>query len=212
MEKQILEALNTRYATKKFDPTRIISEELLTTILESLRLTPTSYGLQLMKVVVVENADKRNALLPYSYGQRQVVDASHLLILCREKIAQPSHVEEYINTISTTRNVPSENLDGFKNMMLDTIKNMSEEASSIWMDKQTYIALGNLLNTCALLNIDACPMEGFQAAEYNRELGLDNLNLSAVLTIPIGYRAEDDANAKVKKVRRSTEDFVVRVK
>ncbi|MFT5824357.1 MAG: nitroreductase/dihydropteridine reductase [Crocinitomix sp.] len=211
MEKQILEALNTRYATKQFNPEKKLSESQLLTVLDAARLTPTSYGLQLMKVVVVETAEKRKALLPYSFAQKQVVDASHLLVLCREKLVEPAHVDAYIKNISTTRGTPSENLEGFKKMMLDSLADMSDEAIETWMDKQVYIALGNLLNTCAFMQIDSCPMEGFQAEEYNKELGLDDLNLSAVLVLPIGYRAETDANAKNKKVRRSSEDFVVRM-
>jgi nitroreductase/dihydropteridine reductase len=211
MEKEILDALNARYATKQFNPEKKLTESQLLTLIDATRLTATSYGLQLMKIVVVEAPEKREALLPYSYGQKQVVDASHLLILCREKIAEPAHVEAYITNTSTTRKIPAEKLDGFKKMMLDSIAGMSTEACENWMDKQVYIALGNLLNTCALLQIDSCPMEGFQAEAYNKELDLDAQNLSAVLVLPVGYRADTDPNAKNKKVRRSSEDFVVRI-
>lgn len=211
MEKEILDALNTRYATKQFDVSKKLTENQISTILNAVRLTPTSYGLQLMKIVVVDDPEKRKALLPHSYGQKQVIDASHLLILCRQKNAQSKHVEDYIENISKTRNVPAKSLDGFKKMILNSIAGMTEEACITWMDNQVYIALGNLLNTCALMKVDACPMEGFQAEEYNKELGLDELNLSAVLTIPIGYRSDSDSNSKNKKVRRSVEDFVVRM-
>jgi nitroreductase len=211
MEKKIIDALYSRYATKQFDPSKKLTEDQLSTILDAVRLTPTSYGLQLMKIIVIDDPEKRNALLPYSYGQEQVVDASHLLILCREKTVDPGHIEDYIINISNTRNVPAENLDGFKKMMLGSIADMTDEALGTWMDKQVYIALGNLLNTLAFMKVDSCPMEGFQASEYNRELGLDELNLSAVLTIPIGYRSTNDENAKNKKVRRSTDDFVLRM-
>ena len=153
MEKVILEALNKRYATKQFNPDKKLSDSQIETVLEAGRLTATSYGLQLMKIVVVESAEKREALLPYSFAQRQVLDASHLLVLCREKVVEPAHVEAYTENISNTREIPSENLDGFKNMMIGSIEGMSKEACETWMDKQVYIALGNLLNTCALLEI-----------------------------------------------------------
>ncbi|MDG1913889.1 MAG: NAD(P)H-dependent oxidoreductase [Crocinitomix sp.] len=211
MEKKIIDALYSRYATKQFDVSKKLTEDQLSTILDAVRLTPTSYGLQLMKIIVIDDPEKRNALLPYSYGQKQVVDASHLLILCREITVDPGHIEDYILNISNTRNIPVENLDGFKKMMLGSIADMTDEALGIWMDKQVYIALGNLLNTLAFMKVDSCPMEGFQAKDYNKELGLDELNLSAVLAIPIGYRSNDDANAKNKKVRRSADDFVVRM-
>jgi len=211
MEKEILEALQTRYATKQFDSTKKLTQKQVETIIDAVRLTPTSYGLQLMKIIVVENPDKRQALLPFSYGQKQVIDASHLLILCREKNVENIHVTDYISNISRTRNVPAENLEGFKKMMLNSIAGMTDEARENWMEKQVYIALGNLLNTCAMMKVDACPMEGFQTTNYSKTLGLDDLNLSPVLTIPIGYRSNEDSNAKDKKVRRSVKDFVVRM-
>lgn len=211
MNEALITALNNRYATKKFDSTKKITEKDLETIIESVRLTPTSYGLQLMKLLVVEDEELRKALVPHAFGQKQIADASHLLILCREKVAKASHVESYIKNIAETRNVPEEKLEGFKNMMLNSVEGMSAENSQVWMDKQVYIALGNLLCACALLNIDACPMEGFKPTEFAKILNLDVQNLSAVVTVPIGYRSAEDMNATFKKVRRSTADFMVKI-
>ena len=211
MDEQILAALNKRYATKKFDQRKKIPSQHVDTILEAVRLTPTSYGLQLMKIVVVENESTRAKLVPHSYGQEQVIEASHLLILCREKEVDQSHISAYISNIASTRNTSEITLDGFKNMMTNSILGMSEESRKIWMNKQVYIALGNLLTICALLEIDACPMEGFDSDEYDRILELPEKNLNAVLAIPIGYRSEDDSNAGHKKVRRSTSDFIIKI-
>jgi len=117
----------------------------------------------------------------------------------------------YIKNIANTRSVTEEKLDGYKTMMLNSVKNMSQETSEIWMDKQVYIALGNLLTACAILDIDACPMEGFKPAEFEKILKLDQENLSAVIVIPIGYRSDDDANANIAKVRRSSDEFIVTI-
>lgn len=211
MNMGVIEALKWRYATKKFDPNKKLSEDYVNQIIESLRLTPTSYGLQLMKVVVVENPDLRQKLVASSYGQEQVKDASHLLILCRESEATEAQINQYIKTISETRNVPESNLDGYKTMMLNSILSMDNEKQNIWMDKQVYIALGNLMNTCAILEVDSCPMEGFVKSEYDQILELEKQGLKSVLAVPIGYRSEEDQNSKVAKVRRSTEDFVVKI-
>ena len=210
MKGEILKAMQWRYATKKFNPDKIIEEELVNEILESLRLTATSYGLQLMKVVVVEDKKVREDLVRYSFGQNQVLDASHLLVLCREKEAKFEHIEGFINDIAEIRSTEIERLEGFKNMMTNSILTKSEEWQEVWLINQVYIALGNLLTTCAMLRVDACPMEGFLSDKYDEVLELEQEGLSAVLVIPIGYRADDDKYAKVKKVRRANERFIIK--
>tara|TARA_B100000809_G_scaffold243218_1_gene268023 strand:- start:767 stop:1402 length:636 start_codon:yes stop_codon:yes gene_type:complete len=209
MHKTLLQALNNRYATKKFNSTKKISNRDFETLIESLRLTPTSYGLQLMKVVVVENKKIREELLKYSYNQKQVVDASHLIVLCREKSFDDIHISDYISNISTTRNIELEKLDGFKTMLSSFKESTSEKEQINWMNNQIYIALGNLLTSCAILGIDSCPMEGFQVKKYNSVLNLTNDGLEAVLTIPIGYSSSEDTYKDVKKVRRTTNDFLI---
>ena len=210
-EKNIIEALNWRYATKKFDPTKKLNESQVNDLLEAVRLTATSYGLQAMKAVLVNDAAKREELVEYSFGQKQVKDASHLIVLCREKELKLEHVQGYMEDISALRGTPIDKLDGFKNMIVNSILTKDVEDQEEWMNKQVYIALGQLLTACAALNIDSCPMEGFLPKEYDRVLGLAEMNLASVLVIPVGYRAEDDANASNKKVRRSKEKFVVEV-
>ncbi len=211
MKDKLIYSLNKRYAVKKFDPTKKLSSEQLQTVLEAARLTATSYGLQLMKIVVVENPEMREKLVSCSFGQRQVTDASHLLVLCRERDLDLKHFEDYVNLMATTRNQDPKSLDGFKNMMVNSILTKSDEEQTLWLEKQVYIELGNLLTACALLDIDSCPMEGFIPEEYDRILNLEEQNLAAVLALPIGYRAADDPNAQRKKVRRSQENFVLTV-
>lgn len=210
MEMKIINALKERYATKKFDADKKLTEEKLEALIETTRLTATSFGLQLMKLVVVENQEIKEKLVSLSYGQRQVADASHVLVLCRESKIKESHIEAYIDNISKTRDVELNKLDGYKKSMKQSILSKSEEQLKIWMNNQIYIALGKLLTVCALLKIDSCPMEGFQSEEYDKILGLEALNLASVLVLPVGYRSEMDKNASAKKVRRSKENFVIR--
>jgi nitroreductase len=211
LEMELIEALKSRYATKKFNPSKIIPEPLVDHLIEATRLTPTSYGLQLMKLVVVEDQQLRESLVAASFGQHQVKDSSHLFVLCREKEVSDRHIEHYIQTIAQTRNLELNKLDRFKNALEKSILVRDEIENNHWMERQVYIALGNLLTSCAILGVDACPMEGFVPAEYDKILGLNQRGLKSVLVVPVGYRADDDLNATNKKVRRSTTDFLVKI-
>ncbi|UKN00794.1 NAD(P)H-dependent oxidoreductase [Paracrocinitomix mangrovi] len=208
MDKQIIDSLKSRYAVKKFDPTKKLTEKQLENVLEATRLTATSYGLQLMKVVLVNDKDTREKLVDCSFGQRQVADASHLLVLCRERDFDLDHIEDYVQNIADTRKVEADSLSGFKNGMAKLLTKRKEDQVS-WMDKQVYIALGNLITTCAIMGIGACPMEGFIPDEYDEILDLKSQNLASVLVLPIGFPAEDDPGAKRAKVRRPIEKFVI---
>lgn len=210
MESKIIHALQYRYATKKFDPSRKVSREILDTLLETARLTATSYGMQLMKAVLVEDQNLKDQLVDASYGQRQVADAAAVIVLCSVKQVGKKDVEEYLQRIHEVRETPMENLEGFRKSMNSSILSRSEEQNEAWMKNQVYIALGQLLLACGLLEIDSCPMEGFKPAEYDRILELDAEGLTAVLALPVGYRSLEDKNAAAKKVRRSSSNFVIK--
>lgn len=205
---KILEDLNWRYAVKKFDPSKKISESDFQILKESIRLSPTSYGLQSFKVLVIESIELREKLVEASYGQRQVIDASHLFVLCSYKDVKDEDIDTYINLISTTRNAPLEALDGFSNGMKGSINSKSPEDIFKWASRQTYIVLGQLLHTCASLRIDATPMEGFDPSKYDEILGLSDKNLTATLVCPVGYRHEEDATQHGDKVRKSLDDLI----
>jgi len=204
-----LETQNWRYATKKFDATKKISTEDLNTLKEAIRLSSSSYGLQPYQVIIVENPELRAQLLAAAYGQSQVVDASHLIVFANEMNVGDDAVEKYLNRIGDTRNIPVESLAGFGNYMKGTINNLAEDAKNIWASKQTYLALGNLLNAAAELKIDVTPMEGFNPAQVNEILGLDKLGLNASLMATIGYRHEEDTTQHLKKVRKSNEELFI---
>jgi nitroreductase len=150
-------------------------------------------------------------LVAYSFGQEQVKDASHLFVLCREKNLTPDHFEAHIQDISNTREIPVEELEQRKNYLSDSILSKNNTDQQVWMEKQIYIALGNLLSACAIMGIDSCPMEGFIPKEYDRILDLESHNLTSVLAIPVGYRSAEDTYALQKKVRRSTDNFLVKI-
>lgn len=204
-----LDKQNWRYSTKKFDSTKKISESDLDFLKEAVRLTASSYGLQLYKVIIVENPELRAQLLAAAYGQAQVTDASHLFVFASQTNVGNTEIDAYLKNACETRNLPIEALSGYGNFIKGTINPMSEEIKNVWTAKQTYLALGNLLNAAAELNIDSTPMEGFNAAKFNEILGLDKLNLNAVLVAPVGYRHEEDATQHDKKVRKSNEDLYI---
>jgi nitroreductase len=198
-----------RYATKKFDTTKKVSESDLNTLKEAIRLSASSFGLQLYKVIIVENTEVRAKLQPASWGQTQIVDASHLIVFANQTTVTDADVDSYIKNVSETRNVPVEALAGYGDFMKGSVVRMPEEVKNTWTAKQTYIALSNLLNAAAELKIDVTPMEGFVAGQYNEILGLDKLNLNAAVVAAVGYRHEEDATQHGAKVRKSNEDLFI---
>jgi nitroreductase len=206
---EFIKNANWRYATKKFDATKKVSAEDLASLKEAIRLSASSFGLQLYKIIIVENPELRAQLLPASWGQNQVVDASHLIVIANQTTVSEADVDHYIATISETRNTPADSLSGFADYLKGSLANMPEEVKPIWTAKQTYIALGNLLNAAAELKIDVTPMEGFIPAQYNEILGLNKLNLNAALVAAVGYRHEEDATQHYAKVRKSNEDLFI---
>lgn len=206
-----VENQNWRYATKQFDASKKISDADLNTLKEAVRLSASSYGLQPYKVVIVENPEIREQLKAAAWGQGQVTDASHLFIFANDLNLDAGSVDKYISNISEVRGVPTEALGGFSDMMKNVIANLSADAKHIWTAKQTYLALGNLLNAAAELKIDATPMEGYNAAKFNEILGFDKLGLNASVIATVGYRHNDDNSQHFKKVRKSHEELFITI-
>ncbi len=193
--------LNWRYATQKFDPDKKIPEAEFLEILESLRLAPSSYGLQPWKFVVVRDKTVRKKLREHAWNQAQVTDASHLIILCALRTIDPGYVKHFTARLAESRGVAPGSLTAYEQGMLNALKTMSAQTLREWMKRQVYLALGILLAQCAYKRIDSCPMEGFEAKKFDEILDLEKLNLESVVLCPIGYRAEDDQYAALKKVR-----------
>lgn len=204
-----LENQNWRYATKKFDPTKKITAEDLSILKEAIRLSSSSYGLQPYKVIIVENPELRAKIKPSAWGQSQVVEASHLIVFANETNFGDIGIDNYIKNASETRAIPVESLKGYADFIKSSISALPENARNTWTEKQTYLALGNLLNAAAELKIDVTPMEGFVAQEVNEILGLDKLGLNTSLMATLGYRHEDDTTQHHKKVRKSNEELFI---
>jgi nitroreductase len=210
--KQLLGQLNWRYATKQFDPNKKISADDWATIEEALRLTPSSGGVQPWKFIVVTDPAMRAKLSPASYGQPQITAASHLVVFAAKDNFNEADVDVYINHASKVQGVPVEALAPYRGMLVGGLVQSRDEAGrNAWARNQTYIALGNLLTSAALLGIDACPMEGFDRAQYDEILGLKAKGYSSAVIATVGYRAGTDKHATTPKVRFPKEQLFLNV-
>lgn len=204
----ILEKLNLRYACKKFDASKKLSDKQLHVVKEALRLAPSSYGAQPYKYVIVENPQIRESLVEHSWGQQQVKDASHLLVLCYDTNGlNEAGVDSFIKLVADTRGQQPSDLQGYRDMIYNTANSMSNEAKENWQSRQIYIALGQLITVLAVEGIDSCPMEGFVNEKYDEILGLNDKGLKSVVVIPVGFRSEEDMYSAAPKVRKPQEDI-----
>ena len=206
---QLLEGLNWRYATKQYDTTKKISAEDLETLKEATRLSVSSYGLQPYKVLIIDTPELREQLKAVAWNQPALTDSSQLFVFAIEKNVGEKQIDAYMQNISETRGIPTENLQGFKGMIHAAVDGLDENAKDNWAKKQAYIALSTLINTAALLKIDATPMEGFDAQQFDKILGLEALGLATAVIASVGYRHEEDASQHYKKVRKSNEDLFI---
>lgn len=206
---EILDALNWRYATKAFDAQRKIPAETWKDLEASLVLTPSSYGMQPWKFLVIQSPELREQLVPVSWNQRQIADCSHFVVFLAKTEVEDADVDRLINRMVELRGGTADALLGYSNLVKANLAN--EAAKPIipaWATNQCYIALGQLLTAAALLNIDACPMEGFDKNKYNEILGLEGTGYTAVVACPLGYRSEGDRFAALPKVRYTAEELV----
>ena len=205
----IVEILKWRYATKKFDSTKKLSPAKMNVLKEAFNLTATSYGLQPLKLLIIGNQAIKDSLVEHSWGQKQVSNASHVLVICIHTTIDASYIKKYFKRVKELRNTPDEILSKFENFLIEDFNNKSDEEISLWATKQAYIAMGNLLTVCAIEKIDACPMEGFVSDEYDKLLDLKRKGLKSVLVMPVGYRADDDIFSDMKKVRKQVADSFI---
>lgn len=202
-----IESLQWRYATKKFDATKKISDKDLKILLESMRLTASSYGLQPYHILVITNHEIRKKLQPASWGQSQIVDASHLIVLANKTEVDATWIDKYLSNVSETRDIPLEALNDYSNFMKSKVLALSPEEQSTWAAKQNYLVMGNLLSAAGDLKIDACPMEGFEASAYDEILDLSKKGLSTTLVAAIGYRSPEDETQHYAKVRQAENEL-----
>lgn len=206
-----IENLNWRYATKKYDTEKKVSEEDLKTLKEAVRLSVSSMGLQPYKVLVITDPEVREKLKAAAYNQSAITDASHLFVFANVVNVGQEQIDEYVDNIITTRGITKENIAPFVSSMENFIGAQDETNRNFWTSKQAYLALNSLIITAAMLKIDATPMEGFNKEEFNKILGLDKMGLNAAVVGAVGYRHEEDAFQHMKKVRKSENELFVTI-
>lgn len=198
-----------RYATKKFDASKKISNEDFETLKEAIQLSTSSYGLQPYKILIIENPDVRAQIQPAAWGQTQIVDASHLLVFANIINIGETEIDNYINLMAETRGISVESVKGYADFMKMKITSLPEEQRNVWTSKQTYLALANLMNAAAELKIDVTPMEGFEPEKVNEILGLTVKGLNASLLATVGYRHKEDATQHYAKVRKPKNELFI---
>lgn len=203
---ELLDALNWRYATKVFDASQIIPADTWSALEESLVLTPSSFGLQPWKFLVIQDKALRESLVPHAWGQRQVADCSHLVVMTVKKSLSVADIDAFLARIVEVRGGTADALLGYRKMMLGSHE--QGFMSTDWAKKQAYIALGQFMAACALLKIDTCPMEGFVGAKFDEILGLEAQGMTTAVLCPAGYRSADDKYAVIPKVRFAAKDMI----
>jgi len=208
----LADALQWRYATKKFDAARRIPDATWSALEQALVLSPSSFGLQPWKFVVVRDKATRERLSAASHGQTQPVECSHFVVFAGRKGLGQTDVDQFIARISKVRGVPVDSLKGYG----DVMKGSAEQARAAgildsWMARQVYIALGTFMTSAALLGVDTCPMEGIEPAKYDEILGLPAMGYGALCACAAGYRSADDKYAALPKVRYEAKDVVLHV-
>ncbi len=205
---KLIETLNWRYATKKFDQEKKIGSASLELLKEAVRLSVSSYGLQLYKILIIEDPKVKALLRKASWDQSQITDASHLFIFCSYKQNFTEGVDSYINLLQDGVDESKKSgILAYGKSIKSSISSMKESERMSWSEKQVYLAMNNLLIAAAELRLDACPMEGFEPEKYDQILGLEEQGLHAVLVAPVGFRAVDDLSQFRIKVRRSAEEL-----
>jgi nitroreductase len=210
--KELLAALNWRYATKFFDATRKIPADIWQTLEQVLVLTPTSYGLQPYRFLVINDPAKRIELLPHSWGQKQVVQASHFVVFTARTEMKEADVDRFIKRTTEVRKLPDGAFNPYRDMMLgDVVNGPRGKIAHEWATRQTYIALGNLMTCAAVLGVDACPMEGLVPTEYDKILNLNGSGYATVVACALGYRSASDKYSSLAKVRFEASELIQKI-
>lgn len=208
----IIDSLNWRSAIKKFDTTKKLSDTQIGMLFEALRLSPSSFGLQPWKFVVVTNDEIREKLRAAAWGQPQITEASHLIVFAIRKNVNEEFVDEYVQAVAKERGVSVDALKDFGDMMKGSINRRSADENKNWATHQLYLSLGVLLSAAAVEGIDACPMEGFDPKQFDEILGLEAMGLESRVIAAVGFRSADEKAALLPKVRFSKEEVIVEVK
>lgn len=208
---ELTQALHWRYATKAFDAKKIIANETFDALLDAARLSPSSFGLQPWKFLVVESKDLREKLRAQSWNQPQVTDASHFVVLAAKEVISGADIQEWINCLAITQQTPIDQLAPLQGMIQQFTGAMSAEEMAQWNTRQVYIALGQLMTAAAVLGVDTCPLEGISAASYDQILGLEGSGYRTRVACALGYRSDLDKYATAPKARFAAEKVIQRL-
>ncbi len=216
-KEDILTTLNDklawRYATKKFDASKVVPEDKLERIIEAVRLTATSSGLQPFELMVITNAEIREKIRAVAWNQAQITDCSHLMVFAAWDDITPDRVNMMFDLTNEVRGFRNEGWENYRQMLLGIVAERGTEGNYQSAARQAYIALGSAMIAAAFEEVDATPMEGFDPAAVDEILGLKEKGLRSVIILPLGYRADEgDWLVNLKKVRRSRENFVTEIK
>ena len=208
----VIAALHWRYATKKFDPAKKLSAEEWAKFEQVLDLSPSSYGLQPYRFVVVTDPALRAQLKPAAYGQSQITDASHLVVFAGRTDVTDADVDHYLERIVEVRGVDRAHLEESYGRRIkgDVVHGPRHAEIREWCARQAYIALGNLMTFAAMVSVDVCPMEGFDPARFDEILGLPAQGYRSLAVAAVGHRAADDGAASLPKVRFPDAELIIR--
>jgi nitroreductase len=205
----LLAALHWRYATKLFDSSRSIAADTWSALEDALVLTPSSYGLQPWKFLVIDDPALRAELRPFSWNQSQITDASHLVVFLARRSITDSDLDRLIQATSEARGLPLEQLGFYRDLIQkDLVDGPRSAFIDQWSTNQVYIALGNFMTAATLLDVDTCPIEGFSPPDYDRLLGLEASPYRSAVVCAAGYRAADDKHASLAKVRFPASELI----
>lgn len=212
-EAVLLDAMNWRCAVKKFDTARKIPPATWDTLEEAMRLSPSSFGLQPWKFIVVDDPEVRQKLRDEgAYGQAAVSEASHLVVLCYQKDLGAKHIDAHLDVMKRVRGISPESADRSRAGMLHLVTSIFDKAQvNCWSSRQVYIAFGVLMTSAAMLGIDACPIEGIDPADVDRILNLADKGVTSLALCALGYRAAEDGYSKQPKVRFDRADVIEHV-
>ena len=203
--KDVVKSLLWRCAVKSFSQEKL-PNDIIDSIKEILVLTPSAYGIQPWRFIIVQNEEIRKQLTSHSWNQPQIENCSHFIVFCAMKTINEKYINEYIELMAEKRGTKIADLVWYKDMLVKNLLNLSDHEFLEWSKRQAYIALGNLLTSLAVMQIDSCPIEGLSASDYDKILGLENTNYATVFACPIGFRDQNDPYAKLTKVRFDIED------
>lgn len=203
---EISKALQWRYAAKALDTDKVIPSEKLQTLLDSIRFAPSSNNFQPWKVIVITDQDTKDDLAKVAYDQPKVSQANPLIVFAARTDLDTGDVQHLVERTAEVQGVDVESLDEFKKYLTRFVDNNTNEYLREWAIRQTYIQLGFLLTTAAVLEVDAGPMEGFINEKVDEILGLNELGYASTTMVALGYRSKDDEYAKREKVRFTEQD------